>query len=242
MAIVPGLGEREMNDRLEARCLGLVGGLGVGATIYYYREIVKAHAAIGRAPKLVIVHADVERVLAYAAAREIVPMAEYLAGFVRQLCAAGAELAVLPSITPHLCASELAKLAPIPLVNIVEEIVGEVHASGLRRIALLGTRFTIESRLFGRLDDLDVVTPSAEEIDVIHQIYMGIVSAGVGTERQYEQLRGIAHTLRERDGAEAIILAGTELALLFNPGNTDFPHIDGARLHLDAIMSRMTGQ
>jgi aspartate racemase len=229
-----------MNDLSEGRCLGLVGGLGVGATIHYYRELVKGHAAIGRTPNLVMVHADVDRVLAYAVRRDVLPMAEYLAGFVRRLSAAGAELAVLPSITPHLCAAELARLSPILLVNLVDEIVDEVRARGLKRVALLGTRFTIENRLFGRLDELDVVTPGADEIDSIHRNYMEIVSAGAGTERQYEQLRGIAHTLCDRDGAEAILLAGTELALLFDAGNTDFPHIDGARLHLDAIMRRLT--
>src|SRR5208282_543685 len=105
-----------MNEQMQGHCVGLVGGLGVGATIYYYRELVKAHAAIGRALNLVMVHADVNRVLKYASAGEAVPMAEYLAGLVRRLAAAGAECAVLPAVTPHLCAVELAGLSPIPLV------------------------------------------------------------------------------------------------------------------------------
>jgi aspartate racemase len=236
-----GIGaQKAMNERLEGRGVGLVGGLGVGATIFYYRELVKAHAVIGYTPNLVIIHADVDRVLKYAAAREIIPMAEYLAGLVRRLSAAGAEFAVLPSITPHLCASELEALSPIPLVNMVDEIVREVHVRGLKKVSLFGTRFTIESRLFGRLDELDVVPPRVEEIDVIHQIYLEIVNAGMGTERQYKELRGIAHTLCSRDGVEAIVLAGTELALLFDAGNTDFPHIDGARLNLNAIMRQVT--
>jgi aspartate/glutamate racemase len=60
--------------------------------------------------------------------------------------------------------------------------------------------------------------------------------AAIGTDQQYNQLRQIAHTILERDKVEAIILAGTELSLLFNEANTDFPHIDAARLHVSAIM------
>jgi aspartate racemase len=228
-----------MNDRLEGRCLGLVGGLGVGATIYYYRELVKAHAALGYTLNLVIVHADVDVVLKYAASREALLMAEYLAGPVGRLSAAGAEFAALPSITPHLCAAELGALSPIPLMNMVEEIVREIHARGLRRVALFGTRYTIETGLFGQLHGIDVVVQEPEMIDVIHGTYLEIVNAGAGTEQQHEMLRRIAHALCAREGAEAIVLAGTELALLFNEDNTDFPYIDGARLHLDAIMRRV---
>ena len=151
----------------------------------------------------------------------------------------GAEIAVVPSMTPHMCASELSQLSVLPLVDLIAKIVREVHARQLRRVALFGTRFTIETKMFGKLVGLDVVMPDAEEIDSIHGTYIELVSAGRGTEEQYQRLRGIAHTLCERDGVEAIILGGTELSLLFNPANTDFPHIDGARLHLEAIMREL---
>jgi len=66
------------------------------------------------------------------------------------------------------------------------------------------------------------------------------VNAGSGTEAQYQGLRSIAHILVEREGIDAILLAGTELALIFNEGNLDFPHVDCARVHLDAIMRELT--
>ena len=79
----------------------------------------------------------------------------------------------------------------------------------------------------------------AAEIEFVHRTYLQIVAAGSGTDQQYQGLRRVAHTLIERDSVEAIILAGTELSLIFNQANMDFPHIDGARLHLDAIMRRL---
>jgi aspartate racemase len=223
------------------RCLGLIGGLGVGATIYSYQELVKAHQERGQVANLLILHADVNRVLQYAAAGDISGMAEYLLQLIRRLSAAGAEIIAIPSVTPHLCAPELMKRSPIPLVSLVDEIIREVDDRGLKRIALFGTRFTMETKLFGRLKGVDVVAPKPAEIDFIHQTYLELVNVGSGTEQQYRGLHQLAHTLIERDGVEAIILAGTELALVFNRENTDFPHIDGARLHLEAIMEQLTG-
>ena len=228
-----------MNERREGLCLGLIGGLGVGATVHYYQELVKAHAARACVPNLVIVHADVNYVLKLAAAGEAAPMAAYFSTVIGRLSAAGAQIAAIPAMTPHLCAPELMESSPIPLVSLVDEILREIASKGLKRIALFGTRFTIETGMFGQLSGVDVVTPKADEIDFIHGTYLQIVAAGSSTDQQYQGLRQVAHTLIERDSVEAIVLAGTELSLIFNQANMDFPHVDGARLHLDAIMRRL---
>jgi aspartate racemase len=183
----------------------------------------------------------VNLVLECAAAGEISRMAEYFLQLIKRLSAAGAEFIAIPATTPHLCAPELMKRSPIPLVSLVDEIVREVDHRRLKRVALFGTRFTMETELFGRLKGVDVVAPKPAEIDFIHQTYIELVNAGSGMEQQYRGLHQLAHTLIERDGIEAIILAGTELSLVFNRDNTDFPHIDGARLHLEAIMEQLTG-
>ena len=218
----------------------MIGGIGVGATVYYYRELVKAHATRGFVPNLLIVHADVNRVLQYYATGDIVQMAEYLLVLIRRLEATGAKVAAIPAITPHLCEPELVPRSPIPLVSPLDQIVGEVRRRELRRVALFGTRFTIETELFGRLRAVDVVTPTTAEIEFTHQTYLQIVNADKSTEEQYQALRRVAHTLLERENVEAIILAGTELSLIFNEGNLDFPHIDGSWLHLEAIMRQLT--
>jgi aspartate racemase len=228
-----------VNQKCDSLCLGLIGGLGVGATVYYYQELVKAHVALECVPNLLIVHADVNRVLQYAAAGEINQMTEYFLGLLRPLHMAGAQLAAIPAVTPHLCEPVLVRRSPIPLVSLVDVISREVHSRKLKRVALFGTRFTIETGLFGRLRAVDVVTPTTAEVDFIHRTYVQIVNAGVGTEQQYQGLRQVAHTLFERENIEAIVLAGTELSLLFNETNLDFPHVDGARLHLEAIMRQL---
>ena len=223
-----------------APCLGLIGGLGVGATVHYYQELVKAHAARGWTPQLLIIHADVNRVLTHARDGDITQLAEYLAGLVRQLQGGGAQIAAVSAITPHICIGELIRMSPLPLVNLVEEVAGEIRRRGFKRVALFGTRFTMETGLFGQLAGVaDAIKPKPDEIDSIHEIYLQLVSHAAGSQQQFQTLAQIAHTLCERDRVEAIVFAGTELSLVFNEGNTDFPHIDCASLHIEAIMRRL---
>jgi aspartate racemase len=97
-------------------------------------------------------------------------LARYLAAFVSNLAAGGAEMSAIVAITPHICATELTAISPLPLIDIVSEVAAEIQARHLRRVALLGTRFTVESRMFGRLG-VDVIMPKASEIEQIHNLY-----------------------------------------------------------------------
>ena len=94
------------------RCIGLIGGLGVGASVYYYQELAKAHAARGRVLNLVMVHAHVDRVLGAVQAGDKDGLAAYLAALIARLKAAGAQFAVVPAVAPHIAISELIQLSP----------------------------------------------------------------------------------------------------------------------------------
>ena len=221
--------------------IGLVGGLGVGAAVHYYKELAKAHAARGRVLELVMVHADGLRVRGAVETGDKRGLAAYLAELIGRLKAAGAEFAVVPAVAPHIALAELLERTPLPLVNLIEELKREIASLGLQKIALFGTKYAVETALFGHLEGVKVVIPHPQEVDFIHQTYFQVVDTGSGAASQREALAELAHTLIKRDGVEAIILAGTDLALLFDETNTAFPHIDAARVHLDAILRRALG-
>ena len=220
----------------KGRCLGLVGGLGVGATIYYYQKLARAHEEQGRTLDIVITHAETSRVFEYVEAGDRDGLAEYLLGFLRRLKAAGAEFAAIPAITPHYCVRELIAASPLPLFNIFDPLVEELALRGIRRVAVFGTRYVMESSLFGLAGDIDIIRPTGDEMEYIHSTYLELLQKGAGTEEQHRNLTAIANTLQKRDGADAILLAGTDLAVLFNETNTSFPHLDCAALHLQRIM------
>lgn len=222
--------------------MGLVGGLGVGATVYYYRRLAKAHEEQGRTLDIVITHAEVSRVFEYAGAGDRDGLVVYLMPFILRLQAAGAEFVAIPAVTPHLCIRELVAASPLPLFNIFDPLVDELKARGVRRAAMFGSRFVIESSLYGMAGDVEIIPPSPDEVDFIHSTYAQLAEKGVGTEEQHRDLMAIAQTLRQRDGVDAIIMAGTDLTVLFNEENTAFPYVDCAALHLRRIVDGLLGE
>jgi aspartate racemase len=222
----------------EGRCLGLIGGLGPGATIHYYRALLAAHEAALRVPRMLIAHADVNRVMTAAGAKDFGGLADYLAELIGDMRAGGAEMTAIVALTPHICVPQLTPVSPLPLIDMVSEVAAEISRRGLKRVAMFGTRFTVETRMFGRLDGVDVVMPKPDEIELIHDTYADVVAAR-STPMQIDALRRLAHTFVDRDGAEAVLLAGTDLSTVFDETNIDFPAIDCAGVHIKAIAERM---
>jgi aspartate racemase len=221
----------------EGRCLGLVGGLGPGATMHYYRGLIAAHEAAGRVPRMLIVHADVGRARTLAEGKRLDELAGYLSGLIASTAAGGAEMAAIVAVTPHICAAELTAISPLPLIDMVSEVADTIRARGLKRVALFGTRSTVESRMFGRLG-IEVVMPKPDEVERIHNTYLDILYDR-STPAQIDGLRELAHTLIKRDGAESVLLAGTDLSMVFDESNTGFPTIDCAGVHIAAITRRL---
>src|SRR5262245_5048311 len=208
----------------EGRLLGLIGGLGPGATVHYYRGLIAAHAAQGRVARMLVAHADVDRARPMAEANALDDLALYLNGLIEQTAAGGAEMAAIVAITPHICLAQLTPLLRIPLIDMVTVVGDAIRARGLKRVALFGTRSTVASRMFGRLA-VDVVMPPPDEIDFIHNAYLDVVydrSTPAGIDR----LRELAHTLVRRDGAEAVLLAGTDLSMVMSEETAGFPALD----------------
>ena len=224
----------------DGRCLGLIGGLGPDATVHYYRELVAAFEKHERVLRLLIAHADYQRVYTLVTSEDYDGLARYLAGLIANMAAGGAEVTAIVAATPHICAAQLTALSPLPLVNMLSVVPQAVRARGLRRVALLGTRFTLETKLFGCLSDIDVVMPGVDDIEKIHGAYVNFVT-GRGSDAERETLRKIAQAFVARDGAQAVLIAGTDLSTVFTESNAGFPLIDCARVHIDAIVQQLLG-
>jgi aspartate racemase len=220
-------------------CLGLIGGLGVGATIHYYEKLSQACEQRGLALDIVITNAQTSRVFAYVEAHDRAGLAEYLNGFIRRMQAAGAELAAIPAVTPHFCIDELAATSPLLVVSIFDPLRRELARRDLRRVAVFGTRFVIESEFFGALSDVEVVRPRPDEIALIHTMYVELAAAGEGSPEKREELTSIAKTLVQRDAVNAIVLAGTDLTLLFDERTAEFPCVDCAAAHVREILKQL---
>jgi aspartate racemase len=219
-----------------SRCIGLVGGLGVGAAVHYYSHLALAYQQRGATLDLVMAHAEVSEALSFLKAGDRAGLAAYLAVFLRRLSAAGAEFAVIPAVTPHYCIDELRQISPLPILSIFDPLVAYLESRPIEKVAVFGSRYVMQSDLFDRVPGLEFVRASPDELDEIHRIYIAIAETQKSTPEDYSRLSEFAQTFLTRDGADAIMLGGTDLALVFNETNTQFPAIDCAALHLDAIV------
>jgi aspartate racemase len=208
------------------RKLGLIGGLGPGATVQYYEQLAKANPG-----EMLIIHADMDRVRGAVERNDLDGLAAYLATLVDRLAAGGAEVAAVTAVTPHICIRQLEAISALPLVDITKTIAAEVRECGYRRVALFGTRFVVETSMFGLLDGIEVVVPP--QVETIHDCYMRIVNGET-------QPRAILSQIAQALPVDAIVLAGTDLALVYNESNTDFPHVDCVRAHVRAILHALT--
>ncbi len=224
----------------DSRHVGLIGGLGVGAAVIYYRAIAAGLTDRGAVPRITIVHADAPTALAHVSAGRIDALAGYLADFVAELRSVGTEFFAIPAVTPHVALGPLTKRDSMPIVDMLEVTARGLRERGFSRIALFGTRFTIETALFGALEGFDVIPPRPQEIDEIHRVYLELANAGHTSAAGAMALRDIARAIRRRDRVDAVVLAGTDLNLIFDEASAGFPAFDCASAHIKAVLDRAT--
>lgn len=222
------------------RTIGLIGGLGPGATVHYYERLTKAFAKRGAPLRLSISHADLAYVLGRVQAGALDELADYLAGHVENLARAGAAFAAIGAVAPHICAPQLKARISLPFLDLIECMRAELGRRRARRVAVLGTQFVMRSDLNGRMEGFEVVRLAPDAIDFVHANYMKIAAAGAaaGSGADIEGLRDLAQRLVRDQGVDVVILAGTELSLAFDEATSGFPALDCAGVHLDAIVAR----
>ena len=215
--------------------IGLIGGIGPAATEFYYRNLVRTHVDANCALELTIVHADIRDVIQNISDGAPEKQAEIFLGLTRRLQAAGAEAVAVTSIAGHFCIRELEALSPLPVINAIPEIEAALINRGLRRVGLLGTRVVMQSRIYGGVSAVDVVLPEGESLDATHNAYVAMATTGQADDQQRELLFSVGNDLCQKQGAEAVVLAGTDLFLAFEGRDCGFPTIDCARVHIDTL-------
>ncbi len=214
--------------------IGLIGGIGPAATEVYYRALVRAFADAGRKLRLTIVHADAAELIANLEAGRNAGQAAIFAGFIDQLRAGGCDVAAVTSMGGHFCIKELEAVSALPLVNAVAALDAYFAARKVKRIGVMGTRAVMESRLYG-LSSVDVVAPPAAELASVHQAYVAIAKAGSASPEHCAYFRAVGLALHRDQGADIVVLGGTDLSLAFGADDPGYPIADSALIHADAI-------
>jgi aspartate racemase len=218
--------------------IGLIGGIGPAATDYYYRRLIAEFAARGAPLDLTIVHADAPTLLANLANNAVAEQVAIYARVTERLAAAGADFVAVTSIAGHFCVDGFAAVSPLPVVNMISAIADAIGAHGLARIGLLGTRTVMETRLYGAITNAELIAPRGQMLDDVHAAYAAMAMAGMVTEAQRAVFNAAAAALLTDDKVDAIMLGGTDLALVFDAATSAYPLVDCAGIHVKAIADR----
>ena len=218
--------------------IGMIGGIGPAATEFYYRNLVDIFNSSDYQLELTIVHADVNQLVANIASDSPDEQASIYFELARRLQSAGADAIVISSIAGHFCMPEFEKLSPLPIISILPALDSEFQSKNLRSVGLLGNRVTMETKLFGGVSSAQVIVPTGKDLDLVHDEYLKMAISGKATDRQRDLLFKVGRNLCTHQGAEAVVLAGTDLFLAFDGYNCGFDVIDGALVHINSVFRK----
>jgi aspartate racemase len=227
------------------KTLGIVGGIAPGSTVDYYRLLIETYREQkpdGTYPSIMINSIDLTRLLDLVGDNRLDELTDWLVREVERLARAGADLGLLASNTPHLVFEELSRKAPIPLLSIVDAAGDAAAAVGLRSVGLLGTRFTMQGRFYPEAfarRGIAVHAPSPGDQAYVHEKYMQELVSGELRPDTRRRFLAIIERLRE-NGAEGVLLAGTELPLLLRGADAGgLPLLDTTRIHVSRAVAEM---
>jgi aspartate racemase len=225
------------------KTIGLIGGMSWESTAEYYRMLnqgVRERLGRQHSAKLLLTSVDFEEIEPYMATGDWDSVAAKMIACAKQLEAGGAEVVLLGTNSVHFIAPRLESALKVPFIHIVDPVGQELKRRGFLKAGLLGTRFTMEKSFFkDRLRErfgIETITPNEEDRMMLHRTIFEELVKGKLLEKTRMQYEGVIQRL-ENEGAQAVILGCTEIAMLTPPKNSGFPLLDTAELHVQAALN-----
>jgi len=223
------------------KTIGLIGGRTWISTVDYYininREINKRLGGLNSA-KILLYSLNFEEFKPAGDLKEWLKPFIMLPEIARNLENSGADCIVLCANTPHIAADVIQQQINIPLLHIADAAAGEIAAHGIKKIALLGTKFTMEELFFKEKltqRQIEVIVPSAEDRQFIHDAVFNEMGKEIFSAETKKRFVHIINGLVEQ-GAEGVILGCTEFPHLIKQEDCSVPIFDTTVMHTNAVV------
>lgn len=228
------------------KTLGIIGGLGPESTLDYYQRIIalfRERTGNRHYPEFVIVSVDLRKGLDFMEANDLNGMANYLLKAIDKLARSGADFGIISANTPHIVFDEITPKSPIPLISIVAATCATAKAQNLKRLALFGTRYTMQAAFYPKVfarEGIQLLVPDLRDQDYIHDKYMNELVPGKFLADTRAGLLAIVDRMKTTSDIEGVILAGTELPLILrDPIHNGVPFLDTTKIHVEAAVDQM---
>jgi len=228
------------------RTIGIVGGIGPESTIEYYRFIIAEYRERTKDdsyPHILIDSIDVSKGIALVQSGDREALADYVGAGFQRLARAGAEFGLMAANTPHIAFEQIQRRSPIPLLSIVEATRDHAQKNGMKRLALLGTGFTMQGSFYPEVFSragMELVIPREQELAYIHDKYLNELLKNQFLPETRARMLEIVGRLEKEDRVEGVILAGTELPLILRDRERKgVPLLDTTMIHVNAAVDEI---
>jgi len=229
------------------KTIGLLGGMTAESSLVYYKlinEIARERLGGNHSAKSVMVSVDFGEVEPHMERGEWEQVLGYMLEASRAIERGGADFLVLCTNTMHRFVAEIDQEISIPLLHIVDATAAEIKKAGLRKVGLLGTRFSMEQEFYkGRLRErhgIEALVPEKEDRELVHRVIMDELSRGIVSRESRNAYWRVIDKLA-RQGAEGVILGCTEIPLLVQSKPGRMPLFDTTAIHARAAVDLALG-
>jgi aspartate racemase len=226
----------------QMKTIGMIGGMSWESSIEYYRIInqtVREKLGGLHSAKSIMVSVEFAEIEALQHQNRWDELASIMIEAARSLERGGADFVIICTNTMHKLYDGVQNKIKIPMLNIADATAEKIKADGINKIALLGTRFTMEEDFYkGRLVDkygLDVIIPSPEQMEIVHRVIYDELCAGIIKTDSKQRYAEIIQDL-VAEGAEGVILGCTEIGLLVKQADSPVPLYDTTEIHARAAV------
>jgi aspartate racemase len=226
------------------KTLGMIGGLGPESTLDYYQRIIalyRERTGDGHYPEFIVISVDLRKGLDFIDAGDLSGMSDFLLEAIGKVARAGAEFGIISANTPHIVFDDIAPKSPIPLLSIVEATCATAKGQNLKRLALFGTRYTMQADFYPKVfarEGIELLVPDTHDQDYVHEKYFSELVPGKFLAQTRAGLLAIVDRMKASNDIDGVILAGTELPLLLRaPDHNGIPFLDTTKIHVEAAVA-----
>lgn len=220
----------------------MIGGFGPESTIDYYKiliEIYREKFDSNSYPEIIIYSLDIYKLLDRVERQEWDELVAWLLEAISNLKNAGADFAFISANTPHIVFNQLKERSPLPLISIVEETCNATQRLNIKKVALLGTLFTMQSHFYQDVfnqQNIEIIVPNDDEKNYIHQKLMTEIELGIFKSETRLELLEIIKRMIDEEAVQGVILGCTELPLILTEAAFGIPFINPTHAHVNRIL------
>lgn len=222
--------------------IGMIGGFGPESTLDYYRLLIETYRHETKnenSPEIIIYSMDINILLNLVANKQWDNLIQWLVNGIKVLHKAGADFAFISANTPHIVFDKVNELSPIPLLSIVDETCNYIKKIGLKKVGLLGTKFTMESEFYQKAcnkNNIELFVPNESDKDYIQTKLMSEIELGNFFDETRKGLLDIIKRMIEDNSIEGIILGCTELPLILTKSELGISFLNTTKIHVEGII------